>query len=129
MAVFSFEESLLLYAIAYENKHKGIATLRGIFSAEDAINKSAPTFDEIGRGLNILLTTNLISSNEDGFNLTSKGERIYEKANQIEGNVFERLDHLMNMLNSLFSDAKVSQVFELHSEDYRQAYESYYRVT
>lgn len=129
MAESWFEEALLLYAIGYECQHKGIATLAGILSAEDAINRSAPTFEELNTGLNTLLSVNLVTEEENGVVVTPEGKKLYDTANEQEDSVFGRLAYLEKTLDAQFSDLQVNQLFNLDSEHFQQAYESYYGAT
>ena len=117
---------MLLYAIAYESKHKGTATLHGIIAAEDAINRSAPLFDELKSGLDALLSASLITEGKAGFSLTAEGERFYAEANEIEGPVFDRLQHLWGALGSSFSGTPVNHHSEIELNEFKRAHEAYY---
>ena len=126
---FSFKEALLLYAISYECKHKGVATLEGIFAAEDAINRSAKTFEELKLGLTMLLSINLIEEAKQGYKTTSKGELFFKNANRTGNNVFQSLDNLTELLQTQFGKIKVDKHASLNQNEVRNAYKSYYDGT
>lgn len=129
MTDLSSEIALLLYAIGYECHHKGSASVKGILSAEDAINCSAPTFEELAADLSTLLTAGLITGDDDGIVLTADGKQLYDTVNQQEGSVFERLSQLKSNLRSRLATVRVDQLFGLDATAFQTAYNAYYRAT
>ncbi len=123
----TFEEALLLYAIHYECKHHGHASLERILAAEDGINRSAPTYEELKRGLNILISAGLIAQAQDGFSVTPRGERLCLSAGGADETVFETVKHLLERLQAEISSTDIEDAIDLSEESYRQAYDAYYR--
>ena len=117
---------LRLYAIAYECKHNKIVTLKGILSAEDAINRSAPTHIELENELNELFSMNLIKPVEKGYVVTSKGNSYYKRANEINGNIFGRLDYLRKLLIEENREIVRVDTISIDHTEFSRAYQAYY---
>lgn len=92
-------DALLLYVVAYCSQHEGVATLYGIYAASDAIERIAPTFDDLQSGLTKLLNRHLLIDEGDDYLPTDKGLSLYLEVNKADGNVFHHLDLLENKLN------------------------------
>ncbi len=129
MAVFRYSEALLLFAIGYECKHNGLATLRGILATEDAIDRSAPMRDELEEALNRLFSAGLLEFQSTGFKLSETGEELYEKSSRDGTNVFEDLYYSIELLNTEFSLIETRNHVSVSADDYRSAYEGYYKKT
>ncbi len=120
------DTSLRLYTIAYCCTHDGTANLRGIFAAEDAINRSAPTHEELERELSILLSASLIAERNGDYELTDSGLRYYDQVNEIDGDVFQRLRILRERLADVVDSLELSTPAQIDCADFDEAYRSYY---
>ena len=125
----TFNAAMRLYTITYECKHNNIATLRGIFAAEDGINRTAPTYEEMEHELRALLSAKLVVAVESGYKATATGIHLYDRANQLEGNVFERLEVLAGLLEEIFQGLDLSSDTSIDKAVYSKAYTSYYSGT
>ncbi len=129
MKVLSVDTALLLYAISYECMHKGAASIEGIFRAEDAINRSAKTYEEMKQGLQLLLSIGLIKQEDKKFKVTIKGRSILEEVTQEKAYVFEQIKKLREVLKPLIEKANFDTSISFNQIDYDNAYSKYYSKT
>ncbi|WP_208350909.1 hypothetical protein [Pseudaestuariivita rosea] len=101
MTSSDFGDALLLYAILYECQHKRVANLRGVFAAMDAINRSAPTLDELNAGLTRLLSAGLIARDNDVFQTTNPGANLRITADKAGDTIFARLEKMAELIGTL----------------------------
>lgn len=127
MTSSNFSDALLLYAICYKCQHEGAANLVGIFAAEDAIDRSAPTHSELNAGLGKLLSAGLIEREPGGFHVTKAGTKLYEAVNAGDGNVSSRLEKMAILIDALDSSIELSPT--VSASDYQNAYNAYYRAS
>ncbi len=118
-------DARLLYSIAYAQRHYGNRSLEGIFAAEDGMNRSAPTGEELRIGLSALAGAGLVSCNDATFSLTPEGERLKGEADARGGTIFDRIDRLASLLHSHFGAVEGAPV-ELSDAAIRQSYDAYY---
>ncbi|WP_242106997.1 hypothetical protein [Aliiroseovarius subalbicans] len=127
MNTSGFSDALLFYSISYKCQHEGVASLAGIIAAEDAINRSAPTLDELNAGLSKLHAAGLIERMADGFCTTGAGTKLYEIVNAGDGDVFSRLEKLASLIGAPNSLGGVSP--EVSASEYQSAYSAYYGLS
>lgn len=84
MTPFTFMDALIFYAVTYCAHHEGTATLYGLFSAIDAIDRTAPTFEELRDGIGRLCACSLIAELGEGFVPTGKGRALYDEVNALD---------------------------------------------
>ncbi len=129
MSKFGYEEALLLYAIGYRCRHHGVATLKGIISAEDLINRSAPLFEELEYQLNALLSAKLVEQSKEGYILTADGIDQYQGRESEDLGVVDEVRFLAKRLNEQFGHIQIESVSILKPEDYKRAYDAHYKAT
>lgn len=126
MARFERCDALLLYAIGYCASHEGIATLRGIYAATDAINRSAPEFEALRGGLARLGACGLIVDTGEGYVPTALGGELYAGLIRRPGNVFEHLEILRGLLEREAPPSEDARRIELPPDRAEAARDSYY---
>ena len=129
MKGLSIDTALLLYAISYECIHKSEASIEGIFAAEDAINRSAKTYEEMRQGLQLLLSTGLIKQEDNKFKVTIKGRSIFETVTDEKATVFEHIEKLGEVLKPQIERVNIDTNICLNQIDYDIAYRKYYSNT
>ena len=125
----SHDTALLLYAISYECRHKNEASIEGILAAEDAINRSAKTYEEMKHSLTLLLSTGLVKQDNKNFKVTTKGDSLLDDATKEKAAVFKHIEKLGELLRPYLEAAKISSDNCLNQIDYENAYRKYYSNT
>ena len=102
---FNSTDALLLYSIAYCQRHNYKATLGQILLTTDAINRSFPTARQLEDGLSRLKVSRYIEIQNEIFNVTvtKMGVRLFDDITTPQNpklNVFEQIRNLTNELQA-----------------------------
>jgi len=99
---FNPTDALLLFSVAYRQRHDDIRTLGGILLTTDSINRSFPTANELEDGFSRLIVGGFIELQGEQFVATKSGVQLFNgvtKPQIPKLNVFEQIKVLADRLN------------------------------
>jgi hypothetical protein len=132
---FNWTDALLLYSIAYCQRHNYQATLGRILLTTDAINRTFPIARELEDGLSRLIVGGYIEIQGDLFAVTESGVRLFNDVTHPQNqklNVFEEIEILEERLSSspIRSVSKQLTITNTkHVEAIQEAYEIFKEVS
>jgi hypothetical protein len=99
---FNSTDALLLYSVAYCQRHNEIGTLGRILLTTDAINRSFPMANELEDGFSRLIVGEFVEFQGEQFAATKSGVQLFNDVTKLQNpklNVFEQIRLLTDRLN------------------------------
>jgi hypothetical protein len=120
---FNSTDALLLYSIAYCQRHNESTTLGGILLTTDAINREYPMAKELEEGFSRLIVGGFVAFQEEKFAATKSGAQLFNDVTKSQNpklNVFEQIRLLTDRLNKS-SIKRVEKQLTITNDDVSKA--------
>ena len=120
---FNSTDALLLYSVAYRQRHNEIRTLGGILLSFDAINRSSPMINELEDGFSRLTAGGFVEIQGEQFAATESGVQLFNDVTKPQNPKLRLSDEIQLLTNRLNESSlkHVEKQLTITSDDFSKA--------